>query len=142
MTMEIDPDTVAQIMSVDLKTVSEEQRLSEVRHLMVEHRIHHVPVVKGRACIGLVSSTDLMRVNLGDTYTQTERVTDALLDVVSIREAMQEDIRMIPRDMLIEDAVGLFVDGLYHSLPVVDEDGCLVGMLTTIDLIKHLRSLL
>ncbi len=130
--------TIAEIMSVELVTVTEEQRLSVVRHLMAEHKIHHVPVIKGRACIGLISSTDLMRVNWGDQYSQTEAVTDALLDTVSIRDAMQEDIKTIHRDTTVVEAARLFADGMYHSLPVVDDDDRLVGMLTTTDLLRYL----
>ena len=131
-------DTIAEIMSVDLVTVTEEQRLSHVRQLMSEHKIHHVPVVRDGACIGLISSTDLMRVNWGDLYSQTEAVTDALLDTVSIRDAMQEDLRVIHRDTSVVEAARLFADGMYHSLPVVDDDDRLVGMLTTTDLLRYL----
>lgn len=132
-------EPVHKIMAADPLTVHEKQKVSEVHQVMVEKKIHHVPVVSGNRLIGLISATDLMRVSFGDVNQQDPRTVDALLDTYSIRDVMQEDILTVKRTDTIHDAAEKLARGDFHSLPVVDDDGeSLVGLLTSTDLIKYL----
>ncbi len=130
-------EPVKKIMSTDLVTVHVKQKVSEVHALLAEHRLHHVPVVSGTRMIGLISATDLLRVSYGDVYRQDPRQVDALLDTMSIRDVMQEDIRTIEPGQSVRRAAEILAQGGYHCLPVVADDE-LVGMLTTTDLIGYL----
>ncbi|MCA9711044.1 MAG: CBS domain-containing protein, partial [Myxococcales bacterium] len=85
-------EPVSKIMATNPTTVHEKQKVSEVHQLITERGIHHVPVVSGERLIGLISSTDLLRVSWGDVYKQDPRQVDALLDTMTIRDVMQEDI--------------------------------------------------
>lgn len=131
-------DSVWQIMSKDLATVSVSNRLSEVRALLQQRKIHHVPVVDGRRFIGLLTASDLLRLSWGDPYTHDPREIDVLLDTQDIREVMQEDIKTILPGARIEDAAKALAEGSFHGLPVVEENGDLVGIVTSTDLIRYL----
>ncbi len=131
-------DSVWQIMSKDLATVSVGNRLSEVRALVQQRKIHHVPVVEGRRFIGLLTASDLLRLSWGDPYTHDPREIDVLLDTQEIREVMQEDVKTILPGARIREAAQALADGSFHSLPVVDENGDLVGIVTSTDLIRYL----
>jgi CBS domain-containing protein len=130
-------EPVHTIMAADPITVHEKQKLSDVHRLIVERKIHHVPVVSGKRLIGLISANDLLRVSWGDVYKQDPRMVDALLDTLTIRDVMQEDIMTLRRDDTVRKAAELLAQGEYHSLPVV-EDEELVGMVTSTDIIKYL----
>lgn len=130
-------EPVHKIMANDPISVHEKQRVSDVHRIMVERGIHHVPVVSGDRFIGLISATDLLRVSWGDTNKQDPRQIDALLDTLTIREVMQEDIITIGRTDTVRRAAELLSQGSYHSLPVLD-DGALVGMVTSTDIIEYL----
>lgn len=132
-------EPVSKIMTQGPATVHEKQKVSEVRQLITERGIHHVPVVSGERLIGLISSTDLLRVSWGDTYKQDPRQVDALLDTLTIRDVMQEDIVTLGETDTVRHAAELLAQGEYHSLPVVS-GGNLVGMLTSTDVIKYLLS--
>ena len=54
---------------------------------------------------------------------------------------MTKSLITLNKDQSIRDAAELLAEGTFHSLPVVDEDDKLVGMVTSTDLIKHLREL-
>ena len=129
---------VHEIMAADPVTVHEKQKLSEVHRLIVDRKIHHVPVVSGRRLIGLISATDLLRVSWGDVNKQDPRQVDALLDTLTIRDAMQEDVVTVRRTETVRRAAELLAQGEYHSLPVLDDDEQLVGVVTSTDVIRYL----
>lgn len=131
-------EPVHKIMAADPVSVHEKQKLSDVHHLIVERKIHHVPVVSGRKLIGLISGNDLLRVSWGDVNRQDPRQVDTLLDTLTIRDAMQEDVVTVRRHDTVRRAAELLSQGEYHSLPVLDDDDELVGMVTSTDLIKYL----
>jgi CBS domain-containing protein len=131
-------EPVHKIMATDPVSVHEKQKLSDVHHLIVERKIHHVPVVSGRKLIGLISGNDLLRVSWGDVNRQDPREVDTLLDTLTIRDAMQEDVVTVRRHDTVRRAAELLSQGEYHSLPVLDDDDALVGMVTSTDLIKYL----
>ena len=57
-----DPATpVADLMTADPMVLPPSAIISDALHLMVERRIAHVPVVSGERLVGIVSQTDLMR---------------------------------------------------------------------------------
>ena len=131
-------EPVQKIMAADPVSVHEKQKVSDVHHLIVQRKIHHVPVVSGRKLIGLISATDLLRVSWGDVNRQDPRQVDALLDTLTIRDVMQEDIVTLRRHDTVRRAAELLSQGQYHSLPVLDDDDELVGMVTSTDLIRYL----
>jgi CBS domain-containing membrane protein len=129
---------IHEIMTADPIAVHEKQKLSDVHRLIVERKIHHVPVVSGRRIVGLISATDLLRVSWGDVNQQDPRQVDVLLDTLAIRDVMQEDIVTMRRNETVRRAAELLAQGEYHSLPVLDEDDQLVGMVTSTDVIRYL----
>ncbi len=129
---------VTEIMTREPVTVHTNHRLSDVRAALQEHRIHHIPVVAGTRFIGLISSTDLMRVSFGDTYSQDVHTIDALLDTMTIREVMAEDVLTVGPETTVREAAEKLATGSFHCLPVIGEDGTLLGVLTSTDLIKFL----
>ena len=53
--------TARDIMSPGIISVNEEADVEDVRFLIVERRVRRVPVVAGRALVGIVSRSDLIR---------------------------------------------------------------------------------
>lgn len=133
-------EPISKLMAPDPITVHEKQKLSDVRKLLTEHGVHHIPVVSGDKLIGLISATDLLRVGYGDIAKIDARSFDAGLDTMTIRETMVEDIATIQHGDPIKQAADILSTGRFHSLPVLDGDK-LVGVVTSTDLIKFLREL-
>ena len=57
-------EPVSNIMSTKIEAVQVGQPLSEVRHKMVEGRFHHIPILSGLSLVGMVSFTDMMKLNV------------------------------------------------------------------------------
>lgn len=133
-------EPIINIMTRDVHSVQVWQRLSEVRQLLTERAIHHVPVLDGRRLVGLISATDMMRLTF-ESYGHEGHTTDALLDSqFRIQDVMEFRVCTLDVRDTIRDAAELLKDGRFHSLPVV-EGGELVGIVTTTDLIRFLLEL-
>ena len=85
-------EPVSKIMSTHLVTVHHGEPVSKVRQLILEHGVHHVPVVAGQKLVGIVSHADVLRVSFGDAFHTDERTVDATLDhTMTLEELMQKD---------------------------------------------------
>ena len=132
-------EPIRSIMSTDVLTLQLGQALSEARRLMDEHSIHHVPVVDGKRLVGILSATDLVRLSFGAWGGQDERSLDAVLDGQhTLVEAMQRKVVTLDEHSTVRDAATALQGGTFHSVPVVNGERELIGIVTSTDLIRYL----
>lgn len=130
-------EPVSKIMTRELQTVHVGQKLSEVRRMLAANPYHHVPVVSGDKLVGLISSTDMIRLSLA-IFGADQRAVDTMLDAShTIESVMTTKLSTIGAKDTVREAAELLGEGSFHSLPVV-EDGKLVGMVTSTDVIRYL----
>lgn len=55
---------VSSVMTKDVVVATEGEALTDVAALMVKHRVKHIPVVRGRSVVGLISRLDLVKAML------------------------------------------------------------------------------
>ena len=131
-------EPVKTIMSPDVVTVDVTCTLGEVRRLLAEEILRHLPVVRGRKLVGLLSAADIVRVALS-AHRADEQATNTILDPkASIEPLMQTELVTIKPTNTIRDAARHLRSGQFHALPVVDDDGNLEGIVTSTDLIRYL----
>jgi CBS domain-containing membrane protein len=131
-------EPVSHIMSSQMLTVHAAQKVSEVYQLLTDNPIHHVPVVNGNELLGLISSTDMMKLSL-DAYGTPDSDNAEYLDTqFSIEDVMTSDPITVNPDDPIRSAAETLSAGNFHSLPVVNAESQLVGIVTTTDLVKYL----
>jgi len=119
-------ELVSGIMSTNLITVGPEDNLQTVKDILINNRIHHVPVVEGKKMVGLITTYDLFKLNVDHKdYPRTK-----VANVMTKRLAFLE-----PTDK-VGTAAEVFMEHLFHALPVVDK-GELVGIVTTFDVLKY-----
>lgn len=128
-------------MTRDVFTINVTTDLREAEHQMKERNIRHVPVVSGEEVIGMLSLTDLMRISFGDVYGESQTDVDyAIYDMLSIKQVMVSNPVTVQSNSTIKDAAEILASKEFHALPVT-EDGKLVGIVTSTDLIKFLIDL-
>lgn len=134
-------EPITHIMSTELTTVHDGDPVSTVRKIFEEERIHHIPVVSGDQLVGIISWNDFMRISFGEFGNQDTKGLDSILDhTYKIHDVMKKDPVTIPKSGSIRDAARILGSQNFHSLPVVD-DGKLVGLVTSTDLIRYLAEL-
>ena len=133
---------VSQVMQTELLTIDLGGTLSQVREIMTKHSLHHVPVLEGDRLVGLVSSTDLMAIGLGPAHEAKTPTGQAIDEQYALADVMESAMVTIGAREPLSEAAKLLSTGSYHSLPVVDHEGNLVGIITSTDLIRRLHELL
>lgn len=130
-------EPVSKIMTSDIATVHTGQKLSEVRRMLANNPYHHVPVVSGDQLVGIISASDMLKLSLA-IYGVDERTVDAMLDSQhTIDSVMSRNPTTIAAKDTVRTAAELLGEGVFHSLPIVD-DGKLVGIVTSTDVIRYL----
>jgi len=129
---------ISTIMSVKIITLTKADDLEKAEHLFKKHKIRHIPVVEGRAIIGILSYTDLLRISFADAVDETEDEIESLVyNMFTIEQVMAKNVETVNSDTSIKDVAKILAKREFHALPIVD-DGNLVGIVTTTDLINYL----
>ncbi|MDP1915136.1 MAG: CBS domain-containing protein [Myxococcales bacterium] len=114
---------VSELMSNDVLTIRADAPLTQAAAEMRLGRVRHLPVVDSKGkLVGLLSHLDVMKTLLRGKGTQ---VADGMsVRLVTVRE-----------DAQAADAAKLMRSRKVGSLPVIDEKGRLVGLLTEADFV-------
>ncbi len=131
-------EPVSHIMTSHLTTVNVKNSLREVREIFHSKGIRHLPVVSGDEIVGILSETDIRRLSFGSTFGETHADADeAVFDMLNISQVMREHPKTVDKDETIREVAETLASAEFHALPVTD-NGKLVGIVTTTDLIKYL----
>lgn len=134
-------EPIRKLMSTSVISIHHGEPVSQARKIMVESGVHHLPVVSGDELKGIISWSDLLRISFGDAFGADERAVDATLDhTFTLELVMSVDVITVTPQTTVHEAAEILCKGDFHCLPVVD-DGKLVGMVTSSDLLKYLAEL-
>ncbi|NBB86044.1 MAG: CBS domain-containing protein [Bacteroidetes bacterium] len=130
--------TIRDIMTTDLITVTPDETLMEVDALFRTHGVRHLPVEENGHLVGILSDRDVLRSvsPFVDTPSESPRDVRTLQRVA--REMMKEDPLCIHPDASLSEAARTLLEQGINSLPVVEEGGDLVGIVTTRDILWHM----
>lgn len=129
---------VKTIMSTNLITVNPKDKLTVVKEIFETHRIHHVPVVRYKEIVGMISKTDFMYFMRGFNRNDEDRfVNEARLRAYNAEDLMTIGLAKVTPDERINVVLEIFKENRFHAIPVV-ENNELVGIITTFDIISTL----
>ncbi|MBC7241404.1 MAG: CBS domain-containing protein [Anaerolineae bacterium] len=134
---------VAERMSRQPVAVSPDLPLPEALRLMREKRVRRLPVVdeSGRL-IGIVSEKDLLYAAPSPATTLSIYEMQYLLTRITVKDVMTSEVFTVRESNTIEEAARLMVQHKIGGLPVVDDAGKLIGIITETDLFKTFLELL
>lgn len=116
---------VNQYMSRKVLTVTRDTDFHRALDLMRSRRIHHLPVVEAGRVIGMVAERDVLlaAANFGPAE-------------VPVGEIMSAPAICVADSALLKNAARLLVEKRIGSLPVLDANDELVGIITETDIFK------
>ena len=122
---------INRIMTPNPVTAGPDDSVAMAREILQSRDIHHLPVVLDGVLVGIFSASDLFKL-----YPLRDR--QSALESIKVRQLM--DPEPVTLDVLADliDVATVLNTGSFHSLPVVESDNVLVGIVTTTDLINHL----
>ena len=116
-----------EIMTTNVVTVDPDQTVADVHDIIKHKRYHHIPVVQGRKLVGIITSYDLMRME----------VCPSEYGAHSVRDVMTTHVAYLSPEDQIGAAAEVFMAHLFHGLPICDDEHNLVGIVTTHDVLKY-----
>ena len=132
-------EPIKTVMTSEPTYVQRSQPISQVYDLLDGAPFHHVPVLDGDRPVGMVSASDILRL-VYDIDGSDDRMLRTMLDhQFNIDDAMTEELRTVATTASVYDAASMLSDGSLHSVLGVDDDGKLVGIVTSTDLVRYLR---
>jgi CBS domain-containing protein len=130
---------VGQVMQASPTTVSPGERVIHVRRLLLEEDLLATPVMEGRELVGIVTMRDVLMKLVAfqevvpDQY-KSERIRNLLVEDIMTQPAVT-----IRTDEMLPSAASMIFEKRFSSLPVVNLEGELVGLLTKTELTEVAR---
>jgi acetoin utilization protein AcuB len=108
---------------------------------MKERGIRHLPVLRKGKLVGIVTDRDLKKASPSDATTLEVHELLYLLANIKVEEIMTKNPFTVPRNYTVEEAAQILLTKKISGLPVVDEEGNVIGIITQTDLFKVLIAL-
>lgn len=144
------------IMNTQVVSIRSNATIEEAVKLFAEHKISGLPVVDdNNKVIGVISESDIFEYSrkvqviplLGSSgwispYTDVSQIAIfkkgfELLSCTKVREVMSEKVVTVKEDTSWQDIVKLMKKSTVNRVPVVDNGGKLIGIITRTDLLYY-----
>jgi CBS domain-containing protein len=112
--------TLADVMRTEVIDVAPEDTLGEVAERMSAVNVGAVVVKDYGRLIGILTERDMLKAMAARVHTSDARV----------REWMTEDPLTAPAEMDVEDAAQVMLQHNFRHLPILDESGAVVGLVS------------
>ncbi len=134
---------IKDLMRTNVVTLQAADVLGVADDIMSMGRIRHLPVVDpNNRVIGIVTQRDLYKASVSSVLGFDRAKEHEWLGQVRVRDIMTTNVITIGAEAGVVEAVDKMIAGKIGSLPVVDEDGKLVGLLTETDCLRCFHDLL
>ncbi len=140
-------ETAADLMTPSPVSIQEDASLTEVIALLADRGIGAAPVIdEAGHPIGVVSHADILiherekRRSAGRASAEAEHVAGPAADPTRVRDLMTPAVFSVAPDASAAKAVEEMLAMKVHRLFVVDANGVLVGVISALDVLGHLRT--
>lgn len=123
-------------MSRDVMTITPNITLPEAHQLMTENDIRRLPVVKDGRLVGIVTLGDVREAEPSGATSLSIWELNYVLSRLTIEKIMTPEPRVIGQEATIKEASKIMLDYKISGLPVVDNDGRLIGIITESDIFR------
>jgi CBS domain-containing protein len=123
---------VADLMSIEPITITEDAPLAQAEQLMQQRSVTGLPVVDGQGrLVGVLSQTDLVRAHVVEEHWNR-------WPGLAVRHLMTSPPLTVSATARISEAAALMEKHHVHRLVVVDPDLRPTGVISTLDLVRAL----
>ncbi len=123
-------------MNPNVITVSPDTALPEAHRLMTEHRIRRLPVLQDGRLVGIVTLGDVREAEPSNATSLSIWELNYLLSRLPVAEIMTEAPKTVSQDATVGEAAHIMLTHKVSGLPVVDNAGIVVGIVTESDIFR------
>ncbi len=128
---------IKDIMSSPVYVVSPDENVARARNLMLRHKIGRLVIIENNKPIGIVTKKDISK-RLDQAEPQWRRRP---IDHIPVRKVMTESLITIFPDATPKQLAELMNENNVGGLPVVNNKGEMIGIVTKWDLIRYFSGL-
>lgn len=148
--------TVADVMTPDPVSVAPNAVLKDAIQLLVDHRVSGLPVIDDSGnLVGILSESDLMWQTTGIDLPAYIMLLDSVIYLKNpaqynqelhkalgqlVKDVMTEKVITTDPDKSLREAAHLMHEKKVRRLPVVDQDGKVIGILTRGDIVREMAN--
>jgi len=122
---------INRIMTTDPLTIRPDESVATAKELLESNGIHHLPVVENGVLVGILSSSDFLKLHVLRERSQA-------MSAITVSQVMEAEPVTLDVSADLVDVARKLSEAGFHSLPVVEAGNVLVGIVTSTDLINHL----
>ncbi len=123
---------ISNLMTKDVIVAHFNTKLSNILTFFFDYHIYHLPVVYDDKLVGIISMTDALKY-----YQSGKDPKDFSVEEVMTRSPQT----LYPNDSL-KKASEILASANFRTLPVIDETGKIVGILSNKDLVRVLDAII
>ncbi len=136
------PLKVSNFMTSKVITAHPEDGIRQTFFRMRENEVRHMPVVDDeRKLVGIISDRDLRRPEWVDEAPDLSHIYN-LDDNLSVQDLMTRNVMVAHTYDTIAKSTKVLIEHRFGAMPVLNKEQELVGMLSSLDMLKALDLLL
>lgn len=117
-------------------TVTRDTGIDVAMNTMKRNHIRHIPVAEKGHLYGFIDESDLQKASPSTASLLSRNELITLLAKIKVRDIMPRTLISINQNATIEEAALLFKQSKRSGLPVVDDAGIVVGVITETDVFE------
>lgn len=123
---------VSQLMTKKVIVADLKTKLDSMLTLFLDYNIYHLPITYDDKLLGIISMTDALK------FFRSGKTVDEF----DVEKVMTHDPSTLKATDTLLKATEILTTANYRTLPVVDDQGKIVGILSNKDLVRVLDKLL
>jgi acetoin utilization protein AcuB len=128
-------------MTSDVITIDEETSMMKASQIMKENNVRRLPVMRKGKLVGMVTDRDIKEASPSKATTLDIHELYYLLSELKIKDIMRKNLVTVGPEETVEKAAVKMLEHRISGLPVVNDKGKVVGVITQGDIFKVLVSL-
>lgn len=125
---------VKERMTANPITTTENTPITEAGEILRKHCFARLPVMRDDKLVGIITRNDLLKVSPSEATTLSVWELNYVLSKLTVKDAMTKNPITIKLEDTLEEAALIIRERGVGALPVIDDKGKLVGIITESDI--------
>jgi CBS domain-containing membrane protein len=130
-----EPQLASDVMTRELLTIGPDDPIESLEAHMESYQFRHLPVVEGKKIVGLITHSDLLHTS-SSMLSKSAPEENAVLHRLSASRIMQQVLVTVRPTEPLASVAALIWQSRVGCVPVTEEDGTLVGIITEGDFVR------
>lgn len=133
---------VSLIMTKKVIVADPSSKFTDIQKLFLNYQVYHLPVVEDDKLLGIISLKDALKCYVDNASKLTSGTENDINEIFTVESVMTKNPNTVSPSTTVGEVVAILSNANFRSLPVVDENGKIVGILSNKDLVKVLNKIM